>query len=393
MKIILLKFLILLISFPFISYGQNCVSNISLTTECVDTHNFTAFINFDHTLESSDLVSIVDLNGNEYGFFDPNQQPLVIEILLPNALMYEVGFTLSSMRDPNCSAETPTALVFCNDSQIEAKVLFTDCIEGSNNYLLSFEVVKNGLTPVSNYFIEHVVSGERYGPFENTGNNQGTTIIVELPQHEIGNFLVFDELKLDQKTISVNPDCTSMPDCVISNISYETECIDDLNIKALIEFDYEGVSGDWVTIKDSKGKDYGQYKTDQQPIEVDVVFENVVENQLMFTILSTQDTTCFASSESKTVSCYNCEIEAETISAVCLPGNDNYRLTIEVKSIGASKIENFKIVHDATNQFIGLFNNYNLNESRYIGMTLPIQIQGDFTISDANDLCAVGVNS
>jgi hypothetical protein len=155
MKKNLLYTLILLLGFPFASNAQDCISNFSIESECTDAFNFTASIGFAHTLDAGDMLAVLDRNGVNYGYFDPNDQPIILDILLPNSLMNEVGFTLISMNDPNCIVQSPTTFVLCNNCNLSANIQSTECIEGTDSYFLSVALINNGAMPISEYYVEH----------------------------------------------------------------------------------------------------------------------------------------------------------------------------------------------------------------------------------------------
>ncbi len=385
--------LILLIGVPLLANGQSCISNISIETECIDAFNYTATLEFDHTLPDGDWVSITDRNGVNFGYFNPNAQPIQLDILLPNSLMNEVGFTLTSREDAKCSLQSPSAFVFCNGCILAANTLSTECIEDTDNYLLSLELTNSGGRAVSSYYVEHNATGTEYGPFDSAVPGEMHTIELELPTSQQGNFTVYDQNRLCHAVTRATNDCAPTTPCSISNVDFETECLDTDNVRVSLEFDFDGLLGDKVSIKDNNGKNYGQFNADQQPLEFDVALLDAVSNELSFTVKSPPQPDCEATSELKTVSCYDCEIAASLVSAECSLGTDNYLLTLEVQSTGASVVGDFKVTHTATGQFIGLFNNYVPNRSRLISMTLSRDLQGDFTVSDANDLCAQAVNA
>ncbi len=90
----LLYCLVLLVGLPFLSQGQDCISNITIETSCIDAFNLTASIEFDYNLEDNDWVAVIGSNGTNYGYFSPNEQPLLLEVLLPIPIMNQIGFTL-----------------------------------------------------------------------------------------------------------------------------------------------------------------------------------------------------------------------------------------------------------------------------------------------------------
>ena len=367
--------------------AQNCLSNLSLETECVDAFNFTAFISFEHSLEDSDMIGVLDQNGVDYGFYNPNEQPLILDVLLPNSLMNEVGFTLISMESPNCAVQTPSALVFCNGCQLDANTISADCISDTDNYLLRVELVNSGAMPVSSYYIEHDATATMYGPFDSVVPGETQTIEVELPSNQQGSFTISDPNRLCHAIISASNECNPAPSCTISNLGFDTECLGPDDVKVMLNFDYEAIPGNSVVVSDNHGNSYGSFQANQQPIEFELTLADAITNEMSFTVASAQQPECAATTEQKTVSCYSCEIEATLVSADCIPNSDNYKLTLEVKSMGPSTIEHFALTHTATGQFIGMFSNYAPSRPRLIAVTLSTDFQGEFTVSDANYLC------
>ena len=383
---------ILLVGFPFTIFSQSCITNVDLETTCIDAFNFSASLTFDHTLEANELVNIEDLNGNDYGLYDPNQQPILLDVLVPNALLHEASFIIIRKDNASCSAQSPIVSVFCNGCEIETNVISTDCIEDTNQYQLKLEVIKNGTTQSSEFYVKHTASQAQFGPFTGDPNSQTQFIELTLPFNRKGEFTIFDATGLCHAVITASNDCAPIIPCSISNIDFQTECLDTDNVLALIEFDYEGLPEDKVVIIDQHGQNYGQFQADQQPLGVEVPLAHQVSNVLSFTLRNPQDMTCSTTSEQKTVSCYSCDLDATFTSAVCTPGADTYRLTLEVQSVGASVIDDFIITHNATGRFIGMFNNYAPQRSRTVAMTLSTDLQGDFTISDSNLTCEQTIN-
>lgn len=387
MKKIIYYTLILLAGLPFCSNAQNCISNFSLETQCIDAFNFTASITFTHTLEDGDMLAIIDKNGVDYGYYNPNEQPIILDILLPNSLMNEVGFTLVSMNDPNCVVQSPGSFVLCNECDLSASVLALECIENTDNYMLNLELINEGSMSVSNYYVKHTDSGSEYGPFTSAAAGDLQTIEIELPNSQQGEFSIYDPNRLCLAFVDAINECNPSPPCMISNVSLRTECLQASTISATIEFDYEGVPNDMVTITDTYGQNYGPFLASNQPILIETELPELYENDVQYTVRSTQDTSCHATSTMNTISCYSCDIEVTNVSAECIPGSDNYRLALNVRSIGDSPLENFKLTHAETGQFIGSFNNYSPTQSRIIQVHLSTELQGNFIVSDDKDKC------
>ncbi len=387
MKKILRYALILLIGFPFCSNAQDCISNFSLETQCIDAFNFSASLTFTHTLEDGDMITITDRNGVNYGYFNPNEQPIVLDILLPNSLMNEVSFTLKSINAPNCFASSPSSLVFCNECNLSARILSTDCMEDDDSYILELELINNGAMSVTTYYVKHKETGIQYGPFVSAKPGVLQTVEIELPYNQQGEFSVYDPNRLCLSIVSASNECNPLPSCMISNVTAVTACLAPRKISTVIEFDYNDTMDEMVTIMDSYGQKHGPFRASSQPIQIDTQLPDSFDNDIQFTVSSTQNNSCFATSSMQTTSCYSCDIEVQSVDSECIPGSDNYRLILGVQSVGDSPLENFKLTHTESGRFIGMFKNYAPTHPRIIQVNLPAELQGSFTISDDRDIC------
>jgi len=380
----LLYTLVLLIGFLDFSYSQNCISNISVETNCIDAFNFEASIEFDYTTDVSDMVYISDINGFEYGMFDPSQQPIKVDVLLHNSIMNLYGFIITSAQDPSCSEQSALEVVFCNNCKLEVSNLTTECLEGTDNYLMGLKVTHSGSIEVNEFILRHTGTGQLISTFETTSSAQ--TIEVELPTSVQGNFTVSSPDGQCATTFNSQTDCSITNECSISNVSFTTQCIDAFNFNVSIEFDYDSEHVNMVYVSDLHGNDYGMFNPNQQPITVEVPLSNSTMNDFEFTITDTQNVTCSAKSETQIVHCNSCELEVDNLTHECID-EDNYVLKLDVQNNGYTAIDRCEIMHAATGQFIGSFAFYTSSQNRVIEVELPIDLQGEFMLYDPNGSC------
>jgi len=377
--------LILLIGFLEMSYSQNCISNISFETNCIDAFNFEASIEFNYTSDVGDMVYISDIDGFDYGMFDPSKQPIKVDVLLQNSIMNLVGFIITGVQDPTCSEQSSLEVVFCNDCELEVSNLSTECLAGSNNYLLGLNVTPIGAMEVGECLLRHSDSGQTIGTFDITSNTQ--SIEVELPSFMQGNFIISTPDGQCATTFNSQVDCSPTSECSISNVNVETLCLDAFNFSASIEFDYDPELTNMVYVSDINGNEYGMFNANQQPISVEVLLSNSVMNEFSFVITDTEDATCTSQSGSQIVFCIDCDLEVNNLTNECLE-EDKYVLKLGVVNNGNVLIDRCELIHVPTGQFIGMFALPSSSQAREIEITLPTDLQGEFMLYDQNGTCS-----
>ena len=245
------------------------ITNLLFDLNCLDSISFEAFIQFESSNVNGNTVEIIDIFGQSYGLFDVNQQPISIIIDSPQE-MNIFGVSIINPMDSNCVAESNILEIPCDTCQLESFPEFTECIPGSTNYLLGLNISNNGSTPVLEYSLVHDASGEIFGPFTNTNSSSLTFLEIEIPINLQGSFTVINEATNCTASVIVEVDCDFEPNCSISNIDLEYECLDENNFQVFITFNHQGIEGDTVVVRDVNGNTIGFYDVNQQPIIVDI---------------------------------------------------------------------------------------------------------------------------
>lgn len=384
-------YLLIAIVLPLTSFGQNCMSNFSISTECIDASQFIATIEFDHNLENGDMIMVFDLNGISYGNFDPSQQPIILEISLPDPTMNELSFIFLSIEDTDCNVLTPTVLAACDECNLEATNIQTECDATGESYLTTMELINRGSVEGARYIVTHTASGQFIGMYSHLGTGQSRTISFNSPLHRQGNFTIEIEDSACSTNANIATECSN-ESCSISNIVLQTQCVDEVNFTVDIEFDYNAIPGNMVSIKDTKGNDYGLFNATQQPIQVSIQLSSTNNNQVGYIVQAAQDSGCVGESSIRAISCNNCQLEAEILETICDAEVENYLLKMEIINNGITDAAQYSITYAPTGQTLGMFTHLGSSPSRIVQLNVPSLLQGEFSIALIGSECAITKN-
>ena len=251
-----------------------------------------------------------DASGEVFGpFTNTNGSP-------NTSIQFELSTDLDgnfTVFDPNDAFGSCFAFVFVesdcnlNDCQIESFPEFTECIAGTTNYLLGLNISNTSSTPIFEYNLIHDASGEVFGPFNNPNGASFTFLEIELPINIQGGFTVSSQDSMCTASIIAEADCDTEPDCAISDIVLEYECLDENNYQVFVTFNHTGITGDTVVIRGVSGNILGFYDVNQQPIVIDVNSTSGISNSFGVFIENPLDPECSAGSSLIQVDCSTTE--------------------------------------------------------------------------------------
>ncbi len=311
------------------------ISNVSLDFECLDENNYQVFLTFNHSGVEGDTIVVNDVNGNLVGFFDVNQQPIVIDVNNTNGNNNSFGVFIENPRDPECSAGSSLIQVDCGTTDpceiAFIEVLNTECNPDGTynltvNYNINIQSVMEITVNVNGTDFDVVPNPNLVFTIEGiTPSANSNEDLITICSQEFMNCC--NEIEFPQ------PDCMVNEDCVITGIEYEAVCLDSAELFVVdLFFTHESTSGS-VLVTDFSGSSLGQFNVDDQPLRVGPFTQDDLDNNgIGFIICDAQIDGCCAEVFATNVDCEPvvepCAIEfIEVISTECNPSG-TYDLTV-----------------------------------------------------------------
>ena len=373
------------------SAPQCFISNVDFEIECINKNNFTANVEFDFEEMEDEIVNIKDVHGNDYGEFNSNEQPMIIDISLEENDSREFGFIVSSQLDEDCLAESDLQTLDCFDCDIRVGAPSVECPADSHLYKLSIEVQSFGASIPESFKLTHTSSGQFIGAFNNHAPDKPRLISTFLNTNMIGEFTISDPEEICQTTFFVQDECSG-PICYISNVSFDTDCIDRNNFIANLTFEYQDMGSNKVFVRDVNGNEYGLFDATQQPLTVDVTLQDGDSRAFGFLVESELNQECISESPLQTIPCIDCKLEAKILHYECDEAEENYHLALEISNNGDTDGVKYLVTHTATGNFVGMYSHIGNMPIRLIDFYKPIEEQGEFTIAIDGTNCTTSIN-
>jgi len=194
------------------------------------------------------------------------------QIFLNPQITNEFGTYIIILQDsiyPACADTLIIEEFFCEDCIVETSNIETECIAGTDNYLVELDIFNFGTSQVFEYFIIHQ-TGETFGPFNTIGNNGAVQASFEVSTSLQGQFQIFDAGGICNAFFETDVDCNPNTSCAITNVLLDHQCLDEFSYEVFIQFDHEDLEGDTVQITDLNGQTLGFFDVNEQPIVINI---------------------------------------------------------------------------------------------------------------------------
>ncbi len=280
-----------------------------------------------------------------------------VSLLLNPEIINDQGIYIIELVDPASPSCADTLIInefFCEECVVETSNLLTECIAGTENYLVEVDIFNSGLGQVLEYFIIHQ-TGETFGPFSNIGANGAVEASFEVSNSLQGQFQIFDADGICTAFFNTQVDCNPNTECSITNVLLDFACQDESTFDVFIQFAHSNVTGDTVEIVDINGLSYGFFDVNQQPIIIQANTLGQGVNPFGVIINNPTDSNCVAESNIIGVECdiaATCSISNVLIDFACLD-EDNYQVFVSFEHTGVEG--NMVSITDITGNTIGFF--------------------------------------
>ncbi len=265
---------------PFHCDTEPCsISNIQYEQECIDG-SYYFNITYDHSLTSG-VVSLFG-NGNAYGDFSTEEQPIILGPFNPSDSINEL--VIIDNLNPNCSSDTELFFHSCEECHINIISASKYC-DGANDFIV-LDYIHESFAQGSStlFYVNDVLVGSN-----NETNNEITITLSDLPNTLANTYTV---TVVDE----ANPSCQDVIticgvagcdfNCTIEELYYETECLPDgtyyLNVFASNAFGIDQV------ILTGNGQVYGTFDFADQPFHLGPFTADDLVTEITITALNNE---------------------------------------------------------------------------------------------------------
>ncbi len=374
------------------------ITNIEIDTECDYLDSYTVLLSFDHSGIPDNQIWIKDIYGINYGAFDVTNQPISIEVFNNYSSNGTIGFILENNQSQGCIIETPTILSECYDCELEIRSKSTDCTIDQDNYTLELQVFNQGSFVVTEYYIQHLSSGQVFGPI--TSNNSIATIEAQIPFSLQGQFRLHDTTNTCEVEFSTEVGCSPILECQISLDLLTADCF-----QFVPEFEVQ-----YTYINQGIGAQfYINGLAHNNPINADeygsaFLAPGFISPNGIYTIVlqDTLNKTCADTLILENITCEEyCTLEIANLTTECIAGE--YHISLDVLNIGIDPINEVNLIAKGSNQNFGTYNASgsintihiefisptNVDEFEVVGVAAPCSASFRVSADCDPDFCSV----
>ena len=295
------------------------LDDLVIEYECnEDTGEIIPLLFFKYNADSTNEV-IVNVDGINIGFFDPNQQPLVLDAIMSNSADVW-NITVIDALDDSCFTTAVLEDVDCGGTCIIADITFEEECLGdgtvliyldffSNNTSGDFTINGNG-TQYGTFDINQLPI--ELGPFTPSDNDVWEFVVTDVNLNNCSNFIEIEELGCND---------INEIECLVENIEvYNIDCIGGNEYSMSVNFEIPGNSNIPFTFYHN-GAQVNSTATSSLPLNlIGLVPNDSIGVEVITICLDAIDNCCF-DFEYETPSCFSNSIDLNLLDGVNLSPN------------------------------------------------------------------------
>lgn len=321
------------------------ISDLTVTTtQCNDTNEYGAVINFNRTSSPSDQF-IVKIDGATVGIYPANSFPLTLNNLPSNGLQNSI-LTLADNSDPECVLETAFQRLDCRPAcSIDAFSATPMACDSDDRFNIQVNLAGTTLDNPITISVNGQITGQYnpadfpivVGPYAGDGNTVYQVLAQDSQLPNCSNSMAFTA-----------PQCEPIPVCELTNLVTTTnECSGDNLQSVTIDFEHTEVnSGAFVVSIENNV--HGQYAYSSLPLTLNDI-PTAGNGTASIEISDSEFLDCTVEGSFNTLDCSVnsvCSISGMGVETVACTGESTYSLLVDFTHSNTS--DNFTITIGST---------------------------------------------